>query len=160
MGAASVVEQTAAERFLDGGRIVLVGASDDPKSFSSTIAKELTARGCDVVPVNPGRSEVAGRRCYPDVGSVPGPVDRVLVMVPAEPALDVVRDCIRAGVQQIWLFRGVGGPGATSPQASDLCREAGADVIDGACPLMFLAPVGWFHRMHRTVRRVRGSVVT
>ena len=28
-------------------------------------------------------------------------------------------------------------------------RDAGVQVIDGACPLMFAEPVGWIHRLHR-----------
>jgi predicted CoA-binding protein len=153
-----VIEQGVAERFLDGGPIVLVGASDDPKAFSATIMKELVARGAEVIPVNPGRTEVAGRPCYPDLASVPGGVDRVLIMVPSEPAAEVVRSAIAAGARHIWLFRGVGSPGATSPQATELCRDAGVELVDGACPLMFLQPVGWFHRVHRSIRRVRGTL--
>ncbi|MGD9999665.1 MAG: CoA-binding protein [Ilumatobacteraceae bacterium] len=159
MVATSVVERAAAERFLDGGSIVLVGASDDPKAFSSTAMKELVAHGCDVVPVNPSRPDVAGRTCYPDVASVPGDPDRVLVMVPADRAVQVVRDCIATGIRRIWLFRGVGGPGATSSEATQLCHDAGIELIDGACPLMFLQPVGWFHRVHRSIRRRRGALV-
>lgn len=41
---APVVDQAAAERFLREERFALVGASDDPKSFSRTGNRELTAR--------------------------------------------------------------------------------------------------------------------
>jgi hypothetical protein len=39
-----------------------------------------------------------------------------------------------------------------------LCREQGIEVIAGACPLTFLEPVGWFHRVHRAVRRRKGAL--
>jgi predicted CoA-binding protein len=158
MPSSAVIEREAAERFFDGGPIVLVGASDDPKAFSSAVMKELLAHGCEVVPVNPGRAEVGGRTCYPDLASVPHPVGNVLVMVPAGPAVQVVRDAIAADADRIWLFRGIGGPGATSSEATDLCRASGVELVDGACPLMFLRPVGWFHRIHRGIRRHRGAV--
>lgn len=38
-------------------------------------------------------------------------------------------------------------------------RSHGYDVVAGACPLMFLEPVGWFHRVHRAVRRANGALV-
>jgi predicted CoA-binding protein len=158
MRSSAVIERSAVERFLDGAPIVLVGASDDPKAFSATIVQQLVAHGLDVLPVNPGRAEVAGRTCHRDVGSVPGGVERVMVMVPAAAAVQVVREAIAAGARQIWLFRGVGGPGATSAEATELCRDAGVELVDGACPLMFLEPVGWFHRAHRGIRRARGAL--
>ena len=39
-----------------------------------------------------------------------------------------------------------------------LCHEAGVDVVEGACPMMFLEPVGWFHRLHRSMRHVNHSL--
>jgi predicted CoA-binding protein len=158
MSREALVDVGSIERFLDAERIVLVGASDDPKSFSTTVGRVLAEHGYEVVPVNRSHALVGGRVCYPDVSSVPAPVDHVMVMVPAEHAVDVVRDCIRVGVRHVWLFRGVGGVGATSHEATELCREAGVDVVDGACPLMFLEPVGWFHRLHRSIRRHRGAL--
>jgi len=39
-----------------------------------------------------------------------------------------------------------------------MCRDAGIDVVAGACPLMFLDPVKGFHKFHRTLRRMNGSI--
>lgn len=47
-----------------------------------------------------------------------------------------------------------------SPEAVALCREHGIEVVDGACPLMFSEPVGWFHRVHRVGRRLTGHVTS
>jgi uncharacterized protein len=157
-GMRSIVDEGAVARFLSGTRIALIGASDSPKSFSSTVFKEFTSRGYDVVPVNPAYNTVAGRGCYAAVGDIPVTMDGAIVMVPPQAAARVVRQCIDAKVRRLWLFKGIGGPGATSAEVSRLCREAGVDVVDGACPLMFLEPVGWFHRAHHTVRRLRGDV--
>ena len=59
----------------------------------------------------------------------------------------------------MWLFKGIGGPGALSDEVVRLCEDNGIDVVAGACPLMFLEPVGWFHRLHRSARRHNGSLV-
>ena len=153
----TVAEETV-RRFLSGRRFAVVGASDDPRNFGRTVYQALRDHGYEVVPVNPAASQVEGDRCLPDLASVAGPVDGVVVMVGADHAADVVRDCVERGVDRVWLFRGLGGQGATSEAALRLCAEHGIDVVAGACPLMFLEPVGWFHRVHRAGRRANHSL--
>lgn len=154
----SVVDEAAVDRFLSGTRIAVIGASDDPKNLAATILKELAAHGYDVVPVNPSHTSVAGLPCYGNIGDIPVTMDGAIVMVSSQAAPDVVRQCIAAGIRRLWLFKGIGGPGATSELASTICRDAGIDVVDGACPMMFLEPVGLVHRVHRSVRRLRGNL--
>jgi len=154
-----VVDEAAAIRFLEGRRFALIGASDNRKSFSVIVNTELTDRGYDIVPVNPASQCVWGRVCYATIGEVPGQIDGAIVMVPPDVAVDVVRECIDAGVRSIWLFRGLGGPGSTSAEASALCRDADIDLVDGACPLMFMERGGWTHRLHHAIRVARGAVV-
>ncbi len=69
------------QSFLAQHRVVLVGASENPKRFGNTIYRELRAHGYEVVPVNPNGVMVEGELCYPDLASVPGVVDGVMVMV-------------------------------------------------------------------------------
>jgi uncharacterized protein len=153
-----MIEQTTVDRFLAQHRVAVVGASDEKQNFGGTILRALRDHGYDAVGVNPTTTTATGTRCWPDLASVPGPVDGVIVMVPAESSADVVRAAIARGVTQVWLFRGIGGRGAVSEEAVALCRENNVNVVEGACPLMFLEPVGFAHRMHRSVRRMRGAV--
>ena len=37
---------------------------------------------------------------------------------------------------RVWLFKGLGGPGALSDEAVQLCHDNKIDVVAGACPLM------------------------
>lgn len=154
-----MVDRSAAERFLALPRLAVVGASDDRRKFGSTIYRELKQRGHDVVAVNPHAATVDGDPCHPDLGSLPEPVDGVVVMVGRDRALDVVRSCAAHGIGSVWLFKGLGSPGAMSDEAVAFCREHGIEVVAGACPMMFLEPVGWFHRVHRACRRLNGSLV-
>ena len=149
---------TAAERFLAEPRIVVVGASDAKGSFGGTIYTALRDHGYDVVAVHPTATTVAGDPCFPDLATVPAPVDAVLVMVGADSALDVVRQCMALGVRHVWLFKGLGGPGAVSDEAVQLLTAHGVDAVVGACPLMFLEPVGVVHRIHRRMRRIHGTL--
>lgn len=152
------VDPRLAHEFLDCGRIAVVGASADPQGFGHTVYVALRDHGIDAVPVNPSTTAVAGDACYPDVAAVPGTVDGVLVMVRSDRAVDVVRAAAALGVPRVWLFKGLGGPGAVSAAALDECERLGVSVVPGACPLMFLGPVKGLHRFHRAVRRINGSL--
>ncbi len=147
-------------RFLAQPRITVVGPSDGKDNFGGAIYRALKAHGHDVVAVNPKVQRVDGDPCYADLASVPGAPGGVLIMVKASEAIAVVRDCLASDVRHVWLFKGLGGPGAVSDEAITLCREAGVDVVEGACPLMFLEPVGLAHRIHRGLRRLNGSLVS
>ncbi len=153
------VDQRTVDEFLRGHRFALIGASDDSKSFSRTVMKALEQHGYEVVPVNPRLPVIDGRSSRASVGAIEGTVDGAIVMVPASAADQAVRDCIAAGVTQVWLFRGVG-QGACSETAARTCRDAGIGLVNGACPLMFLDPVRGVHRFHRGVRRARRSLIS
>ena len=152
------IDPEAVHDFLAQERIAVVGASDDAKKFGGTIYRELKAHGHAVVPVNRNASTVDGDQCYSNLATVPGRLDAVLVMVHRDDAAQVVRDCIDKGVTRVWLFRGLGGASAVSHDAIDLCRKNDIAVIAGACPLMFLDPVTGFHKVHRGMRHLNGSL--
>jgi predicted CoA-binding protein len=154
------VNVASAEEFLSQHRIAVVGASDDPKNFGRTVLRELRQRGYDAVAVHPSATTVDGQPCFASLSDVPGVVDGVIVMVPADRAVTVIRDCAGLGIRHVWLFRGVGGSGADSEEARALCAAFGITVVAGACPLMFLQPVGWVHRLHRGAKRLRGSLAS
>ncbi len=153
-----MIDERAAKEFLALGRLAVVGVSADPRQFGNVVYKALKEHGVDVVPVHPSDLTVAGDTVFPDIGAVPGPVDGVIVMVPGEAAVAVVRACADRGVGHVWLFKGLGGPGAVSDAAVDECERQGISVVPGACPLMFLEPVGLVHRIHRAARRANRSL--
>jgi len=153
-----MLDLSTIEEFLAQKRLAVIGASDKKDSFARTIYKALKEHGYDAVAVNPQSATVDGDPCYPDITDVPGHVEGAIVMVPADKAIEVVRQCAAAAVPRVWLFKGIGSPGAMSEEAADLCRFIGIDVVAGACPLMFLEPVGWFHRLHRAARHANRSL--
>lgn len=148
----------AVQEFLALRRLAVVGASADPKSFGNTIYREFRERDYEVVAVNPHAAAVEGDACYANLASVPDVVDGVVIMVSREKAPEIVRECVDRGIGHVWLFKGIGSPGAVSEEALDLCWKHGIHVVAGACPLMFFEPVAWFHRAHRAVRRMNGSL--
>jgi acyl-CoA synthetase (NDP forming) len=152
------VDQDAVQSFLAQRRIAVIGASNDPRGFGGTVYRLLRDNSYDVVAVNPNTDTVAGDVCYGDVAAIPGDVDAAILMVNRERSAALVRECLDRGVHHIWLFKGLGAPGSVSDEAVDLCGERGASVVAGACPFMFLEPVTGMHRLHRTVRRWRGTL--
>jgi acetate---CoA ligase (ADP-forming) len=55
-------------------------------------------------PVNPNYDSVLGRRCYPSVEAIPGPVDLVAIGIPGEQALEQLRAAHRKGVKAAVIF--------------------------------------------------------
>ena len=152
------ITPASVDGFLAGHHLAVVGASDESSSFGRTIVEALADHGYDVVAVHPTSGPVAGQPCHRTLADVPGDLDGVIVMTSAEAATEVVRDCLDLGVDHVWLFKGLGGTGALSDDAVRLCREHDIEVVAGACPLMFLEPIGWFHKLHRAARHLRGDL--
>ncbi|MCS7172828.1 MAG: CoA-binding protein [Armatimonadetes bacterium] len=77
--------------------VAIVGASPDPGSPGHQILRFATQThfAGAVYPVHPSASEVAGFRAYPSVLEIPGPVDLVVLAVPARVCVEVARQIAR-----------------------------------------------------------------
>ena len=86
--------------------VAIVGASsENHMSFAAWAAGSLKGAGFPAIyPVNPRHSEAYGLPCYPSVSAIPGPVDHVIVCIPAERSMDVLDDCARKGVMSVHFF--------------------------------------------------------
>jgi predicted CoA-binding protein len=143
-------ERKTIEDFLAQQHLAFVGVSRDSKQFANSIYRRLRSGGRVMYPVNPAAdgAAVEGDPSYRRLAEITDPVDGVIVMVPASAAADVVQQAIDRGIRRVWLHRGVG-TGSVSPEAVKLCQDNGIAVVDGACPLMFEAPVRGVHRIHK-----------
>lgn len=147
----------AIDRFLSGRRFAVAGVSRHPAEAANAIFRKLKASGYDVVPVNPAASEVEGVPCYPDLASVPGPLDGVVVATHPRVAADVAREAADRGVSCVWFHRSFGA-GSVSADAVAACRARGVTTIVGGCPLMFCEPVDVAHRCIRWWLGLRGRI--
>ncbi len=145
----------AIEDFLAQKRFAMVGISRDSKSTSALLFEELSRRGYEVIPVNPNMAEVLGRRCFARVQDIQPRVQAALLMTSREVADNVVRDCVEAGIRQVWMYRGMGN-GAVSEEAIAFCQERGIEVIPGECPFMFLPGTAGVHRFHGFLNKIFG----
>jgi uncharacterized protein len=140
---------------LSRSRLAFVGLSTDPRDFSHAILKDLVERGYDVVPVNPKAAAIAGRTAFATIAAIPDPVGWVLVMTPPDASKAVVADAHTAGVDHLWLHRGVG-HGAVSDEAVALAHQHDMTLVAGECPLMFLGKPGFPHNVHAFFKKVAG----
>ena len=130
------VKEAAAE-FLAEKRIAVTGVSRDAGSHgSNAVYKRLKDRGYDVFAVNPNASVIEGDACYPDLHSIPGGVDAVVIATRPERAEATMRECAELGIKHAWMHRAFG-QGSVCDDATVYGREHGITVIDGGCPLMF-----------------------
>ncbi len=87
--------------------IAVVGIRDNPDVPAHTVPAYLKDAGYHVIPVNPGLREVLGEKSWPDLKSVPEPVDLVLVFRRPEAVPPIVNDAIAIGAKIVWMQEGI-----------------------------------------------------
>ena len=117
------------EQILNFSRVVaVVGLSPDPDRPSYNVARYLKQNGYKVIPVNPFAGEILGEVCYPDLGSIPEPVDVVDVFRRSKVVAGIVEEAIKIGAKAVWMQEGV-----INEKAAAQAREAGLLVVMDRC---------------------------
>jgi predicted CoA-binding protein len=148
----------AAGQFLACKRIAVTGVSRNPQGHgSNAVFDRLLARGYEVFPINPNATEISGHVAYPDLASVPGGVQAVVIGTRPEHALNTVKEAADLGITNVWMHRSVDA-GSVSPDAVAYGREHGQLVIDGGCPLMFDPAADGGHKFMCGVLKFTGKV--
>ena len=112
----------------DYKRVAVVGLSTDWSRPSNFAAKYMLDHGFEMIPVNPKYDEILGQKCYPDLQSIPGPVDIVDLFQQAERIPMFVDDVIDMGAKVLWMQLGV-----VNEQAAEKARDAGLEVVTDRC---------------------------
>jgi predicted CoA-binding protein len=99
-----------------------------------------------------------GDRCYPDVQSIPGGVDGVVIVTRPEVTERIVQQCSAAGIRRVWMHRSMGMGSSVSPEAVEYCRQRDITVIAGACPMMYGDDVDLGHTCLRWILRFTGGL--
>jgi predicted CoA-binding protein len=149
----------AASEFLSQKRIAVTGVSaKNPGAHGgNTVYDRLRARGYEVFAVNPNANSVEGEPCYPDLKSIPGGVDAVVIATRPERAEATMRECADLGIKFAWMHRSVDA-GSVSAAATDYGRAHGITVIPGGCPLMFGQAADGGHKMMKFIFTLTGAV--
>jgi len=86
--------------------IAVVGASERQGSAGRLVLENLRNLGYQgaVYAVHPKYKEVLGFPCYPDLNSLPGPVDSVAVLLAAEKVLPILETAVEIGARAAWVL--------------------------------------------------------
>jgi predicted CoA-binding protein len=110
--------------------IAMVGASPTWNRPSFFAMRYLQRKGFRVIPVNPRAlgAPILGETVYPDLASVPVPVDLVDVFRRPEDTPGIAREAVAIGARVLWLQLGV-----RNAEAAGIARDAGLEVIEDRC---------------------------
>ena len=108
--------------------IAVVGLSDKPSRPSYDVSRYMQAHGYKIIPVNPSCTEILGEKCYPDLKSIPVPVDMVNVFRKSEDCLPVAKDAVAIGAKSLWLQLSV-----INDEAHDFAKAHGLIVVMDKC---------------------------
>lgn len=112
-------------------RIMVIGASNDPRKFGNKAVRAYLRQGHEVVPINPRERSIQGLPAHARVADPIGPFDRAAIYVPPEIGVSIMRDlAARADVREIWL-----NPGADAPEVVAEAMRLGLNVIQ-ACAIV------------------------
>ena len=144
------IKEAAAE-FLAHRRVAVTGVSRTPKTHgSNNVYRRLRERGYDVLRSQSERRRGRGGSFLPDLKSIPGGVEAVVIGTRPELAEHTMHECAELGIKHVWMHRGPGA-GSVSATATDYGRQHGITVIDGGCPLMFGPTADFGHKVMRFV---------
>ena len=150
---------TLAKDFLSQKRIAVAGVSRSREDAANLIFRRLKATNHEVFPINPNTETFEGDPCYPDLKSIPGGVDGVVIVTRPEVTDQIVRQCAEAGISKVWMHQSMMAAGTSvSETAVAYCRENGISVIAGACPLMFGETADFGHKCMKFMLRVAGQL--
>ena len=146
--------------FLAQKRIAVAGVSRNKSDHpaGNLIYHRLKTSGHDVFPVNPNMQTFEGDRCYPDLKSIPGGVDGVVIVTRPEVTEHIVHECSDAGVRRVWMHQSMGKGTSVSRAAVEYCRQHDIRVIAGACPMMYGASADFGHTCMRWILRLTGGL--
>jgi predicted CoA-binding protein len=148
------------DRFLALERIAIAGVSLAGENSANLIFRKMKKSCNTVAPVNPKGGTLDGDPCYPDIASIPGGVNGVVIVTRPETTELIVRQCAELGVGMVWMHKSLDfiGGGSVTEDAVEFCDQNDIEVIAGACPMMFCQPVDFGHRCMAWMMRVSGSM--
>jgi len=108
--------------------VAVVGVSPNEDRPSYRVASYLKSQGYDMIPVNPTCSEVLGEISYPDLLSLPRPVDVVDIFRRSEDVTPIVEQAIQIKAKIVWMQEGI-----VNEVAARMAQQAGLKVVMDLC---------------------------
>jgi acetyltransferase len=141
--------------FFNPASVAVIGASTALHKAGGRRWRSMVEAGFrgPLYPIHPAAREILGRKAYPSLHEVPGPVDIAVVLVRADLVQGVIEDCAALGVRGVVVITaGFGETGAAGKRQEQAfvaaLRRSGARMIGPNCAGMFSASgrvnaLGW-----------------
>jgi acyl-CoA synthetase (NDP forming) len=100
---APIATQDALHTLFHPRAVAVIGASDDTTKHGYIVLTNLRNTGFTggIYGISRRLTTIDGIPCFPDLASIPEPVDTAFLAIPAEAAVQAVRDCARAGLKTV-----------------------------------------------------------
>jgi len=108
--------------------LAVVGLSAQWYRPSYFAAKYMQDHGYRIIPVNPRYDEVLGEKCFPDLRSIPEPVDIVDCFRKPGDIPPLADEAIAIGAKVLWMQLGI-----VNEAAARRASAAGLDVVMNRC---------------------------
>ena len=108
--------------------IAIVGLSKKELRASHFVGFYLQRHGYQVLPVNPGESEILGETSYSSLGGIPEHVDIVNVFRAPDALPDIAREAVEIGADALWCQYGV-----INDEGARIAEEGGLTVVMDRC---------------------------
>jgi len=108
--------------------IAVVGLSNDTSRAAWSVSRDMQAFGFRIIPVHPDETEVLGEKAYPDLASIPGPVEIVNLFRRSEHIPPFVEDAIDIRAKVVWMQSGI-----VNEPAAQRALAAGLEVVQDRC---------------------------
>lgn len=138
--------QRSLEKVFNPRSVAVIGASEVPGKAAERRTRSLIQGGYqgDIYLINPKRSELFGRKAYPNITAVEKEVDLVMIVVAPKFLVPAVTDSVKMGAKgMVIITAGLGETGAEGKKIEEqILQEAaktGAYVIGPNCSGMFSA---------------------
>jgi predicted CoA-binding protein len=108
--------------------IAIVGLSPNELRASHFVGFYLRRHDYRVVPVNPREKTIFGETSYPDLQSIPFPIDVVDVFRAPDAVPDIAREAVKIGAKALWCQYNV-----LSREGGEIAERGGLRVVMDRC---------------------------
>jgi predicted CoA-binding protein len=108
--------------------IAVVGLSPNPARPSHGVSRAMQGFGYTIIPVHPAAHEILGVKAYARLSHIPGPIDLVDVFRRPEHLDEVVDECLRLKLKNLWIQDDI-----INIPAAQRARAGGMTVIVNRC---------------------------
>ncbi|MCK9407599.1 MAG: CoA-binding protein [Bacteriovoracaceae bacterium] len=148
--------------FLQQPFIAVVGISSSKQTIANDICQKLRNGRRTVYAVGRNSTSFQNDSCYPDLASLPSPVQGVFVVARPVNVDRIVEECITLKIPRVWIHNMAGintaSASGISEQTRQQCRDHGITLIPGACPMMFVNNADFGHRCIKWFLSVTGRL--